>query len=311
TTPTTSTPDTTTGGTKTDTPTESTGTDTTPPDQTVDETDLTTYSQSKQTVGDSTNKKEYTLKSITDTTKTTYHNFVFTLDAKSTDTTVSPYVVVNYSSSLGAIRVDLNGVTIDQSGIGYQKSRNIDKEGVIRLYHNVSADSTEELYDIGVSKSTPFKVFVTENGANSWKVTVDVVYPGGNTTSESYGSSDFSKELQALDGCVAPDSCKVSAYSYSTSGGVLSIIFTVSGTTSRPTPAADAKYNASSKLELTFLGLSSDGIYASMNNKTIGGITITTSRVGTKSVYTFNGASKEYRLSATKSPNQVLLEIKL
>ena len=326
---TTDTTTTTTGDTTSNTGTDSTGTDSTTGTSTdttgsttdssgsgigttsASDSDFTTYSSSKQTVGDSTNTKEYTLKSIVDTAQTGYHNFVFTLDAKATDTTVSPYVTATYSSSLGAIRVVLNGATTDQSGIGYQKSRNIDKDGVIRIYHNVSSNALEELYDLGVSTSTPFKLYVTANGTNSWKVTVDVKYPGGNTTSESFGSADFSKEMQAIDGGLTPDNAKISAYSYATSGGVLSITFNVSGSTSRPVPSATAQYNSSSKLQLTFPGLVSDGIYTSINNKVIGGITITTTRTGNQSVYTFDGASKEYRLSATKSPNQILMEIQL
>lgn len=276
------------------------------------DTDFSSYSASNQSIGSSTNKAEYVLKSITDSKMDGYHSFDFLIQAKTSDTTESPYIVVKYLASSGAIRVDLNGVTKDESGIGYQKSRNINEQGVIRLYHNISSDSTEELYDIGLSKSTVFKVLSEEVSDNTWKITVNVKYPGTTqTTSESFGSDTFSKDLQAIDGAQAVDNAKVLSYSYSAVSGVFTIAFNVSGSETRPVPSATAQYNSDGILELVFNSVVSDSVYNSLDGKKLSGLTFDTSKSGQTTKYLINGASKEFKLYGVKSPNQVVLEVKL
>ncbi|MCC7290082.1 hypothetical protein IT417_02425 [bacterium] len=275
------------------------------------DTDFSTFSNSSQSVGNSGNSSQYTLKSVEDSKEDGFHSFVFNVQAKTSETMESPYVVVKYMTSQGSIRVDLNGVTKDESGIGYQKSRNIDEQGVIRLYHNISSDPKEELYDIGVAKQTLFKIVSVEDAENTWKITLSVKYPGGNTTSETFGSDAFSKDVQAIDGGLKVDNSKVVSYSYSTAGGVLSLVFNVSGSTSRPVPSATAEYNSEGKLVLSFTSLVSDNVHNSLDGDDLGGFGITTEKVGDKYVYTFNGPTKEFKLYGSKSPNQVILEIKL
>jgi hypothetical protein len=275
------------------------------------ETDFTSWNSSNKSVGTSTNTAEYTLKSITDAKKSGYHRFVFLVQAKTSETLEGPYVTAQYKSSLNAIRVDLNGITTDQSGIGYQKSRSIAEQGIVKIYHNVSADQTEELYDIGVLSSTVFKMKTTAGADNTWTIRLDVKYPGGTVSTGVNGSDTFSKDLQALEGSVYPDNAKISSYSYTTSGGILTFIFNVSGVTSHPTPAATGQY-LSGKLQLEFTGLTSDLIYAGLNGKTFAnGISITTSKSGHAYKYVFNGATKDFKLHADTSPNQVIMEIKL
>lgn len=296
----------------TDTETEKTPVTETPvtePDPTT--TDFTTFLSTQQTVGDSKNKAQYTLKSITDTKKDGFHRFDFAIQSKTSETMEAPYVVVKYNSTLGAIRVDLNYVTKDESGIGYQKSRSINEQGVTKLYHNISSDPNEELYDIGVSKTTVFKLTSVEGAENTWTVTVDVKYPGASTSSDSFGVETFSKDLTALDGGLSVDSAKVISYSFSTEGNVFSLVFNVSGSTNRPVPSATAKYLDNGDLELTFTDIVSDGVYKALDGKKIGGYTFDTTRTGTKSVYLIKGPTKEFRLIGSKSPNQVVLDIKM
>lgn len=275
------------------------------------DTDFSSFSTSKQTVGTSTNSNEYTLKSITDSKKDGYHRFVFAVQGKTSEVMDSPYVVVEYRLAQGVVRVDLNGVTKDESGIGYQKSRTINEQGISKLYHNISADPKEELYDIGVTKSTSFKVSSVETTNSTWNVTVDVKYPGGTVSTGIYGSETFSKDLQALDGALTPDNARVNSYSYSTAGGVLTLAFNVSGSTNRPVPSASAEYK-SGVLVLTFPGLTYDGVYKALDNfKLTTSITTKTSRSGNESKYEFHGTSSQFRLSGQTSPNQVVFEIKL
>ncbi|KKR05716.1 MAG: hypothetical protein UT34_C0002G0223 [candidate division WS6 bacterium GW2011_GWF2_39_15] len=305
--------------TNTDTDSETTDSDTNAepePDTNTDTTvvDFTSYKTTKQTVGSSDETDgQYTLSSLTDTANTGFHRFEFTLTRK-TDSDVNPYVTATYIASLGAIRIDFAGVTTDNSGIGYQKSRMINKEGVIKIYHNVSADQTEELYDIGVSKETPFLFSMTGIDASSWLITLDVKYPGVVDTADvDLGSEEFSKDAQTITGAGKADGAKVSSYSYSASGGILRIVFEVKGSTAKPIPSASAGYDGDNLLTLRFTDISEDVIAkmpAALDMP--GGITMVWEMEGSSaSKYTFDGAAKEFKLSAGTSPNQVILEIKL
>lgn len=300
-----------------DTDTDTTDSDTeteeeTPPvtDEDTSATDFSSFSSSKQTVGESTNTDKYTLKSISDSKKDGYHQFVFVVQAKTSETMESPYVEVSYNSAQGAIRVDFAGITTDNSGIGYQKSRTINEQGVIRLYHNISSDATEELYDIGITKKTVFKLTTSETTDNTWNIGVKVKYPGGTISTGVIGSEDFSKDLQALDGGLSPDTPKIGSYSYSGASGVLTLVFNVSGSATRPFPSATGQYK-SGTLQLEFPYLTTDAVANALDGKKLSGITIQTVRSGNKSTYYFEGATKEFRLSASTSPNQVVMEIKL
>jgi hypothetical protein len=273
-------------------------------------TDFSDYKNSSQSVG-SKNSNKYRLKSVTDTSEDGYHSFVFVTQGATSEVMDIPYVVVSYNSSQSAIRVDFAGMTKDTTGIGYQKSRAINKEGVVKLYHNISSDSTEELYDIGISKETVFKVTSKDLADNSWEIKVDVKYPGASTTSdEDFGSDTFSKDLQSLDGALSADNAKVLSYSFSNAGGILTITYTVSGSSNRPVPSATAQMQ-SSDLELVFTDVVTDAAYKSLDGKKLGGLNIETSRSGNKSTYLFKNVSKEFKLYGSKSPNQVVLEIKL
>lgn len=284
-----------------------------------DETiDLANFSTSQQMVGDEDNEAEYTLRTVSNSPESNdYHRFVFTL--LSTETDEEPYVVATYKASLGAINIDLNGTTKDESGLGYQKSININKDGVIRLYHNVSSDQTEELYDIGVSESTPFYLYFRQTATNAqaqaavWEVIVDVQYPGASDSESDFGSEEFSEDAQIIDGANKADGAKISSYSYNTSSGVLSIIFTVSGSSTKPIPSAAAGFDGSGDLVLRFTSVVSDAIAKSNPSVSLpGGISMSAEMEDSDtSMYVFDGVNGEFRLSGTTNPNQVMLEIKL
>ncbi|HRI05874.1 MAG TPA: hypothetical protein PLV59_02950 [Candidatus Dojkabacteria bacterium] len=283
-----------------------------------DEVDLSEFKTSSQSVGSDSNTDGdfYSLTALSQKSMTGYHRFQFFVEPKEQGSDVdTPYVTATYVASLGAIRVDFKGITNDQSGVGYQKSMMINKDGVIKVYHNVSADQTEELYDVGVSKETPFLLSVKDTDTMSWIVTLDVKYPGVSEDSGDVdlGSEEFSKEAQSIVGATRSDGARVSSYSYSASGGVLRIVFEVKGSTAKPIPSVNAGYDGDGKLVMRFTDVVSDAIAKMPAALTMtGGVTMTWEMESSNtSMYTFEGASKEFKLYGGTNPNQVIIEIKL
>lgn len=304
----------------TDTPDDTDGDNTSgdqlPNDTGSNEVDLSMFKTSAQSVGSDDGSDLYTLTALSQKSMTGFHRFEFFVEPKEQGSdSDNPYVTATYVASLGAIRVDFKGITADQSGIGYQKSLMINKDGVVKVYHNVSADQTEELYDVGVSKETPFLLTVKDTDTMSWIITLDVKYPGVSEDAQEVdlGSEDFSKESQSIVGATRSDGAKVSSYSYSASGGVLRIVFEVKGSTAKPIPSVNAGYDGDGLLVMRFTDVVSDAIAKMPAALTMtGGITMTWEMESANtSMYTFEGASKEFKLYGGTNPNQVIIEIKL
>lgn len=297
--------------------TETNNTDTTDEDTADTTTDnestttpLTGYSTDAQTVGVASASK-FTIEDVTNTAKTGYHEFVFSLSSTGSD---DPYVVATYKSDLGVIRIDLNQIEKDSSGIGYQKAVAINKEGISQLYHNVSSDQTEELYDIGVSKSTPFKI-ATAKVSTGWNIIVDVQYPGEVSTENlDLGSKEFGKTAQAIMGVDATKGSTLASYTYGSTSGVLKFIWNVTSTDTNPIPSVSAAYDATHKLVITFGSVKTDKVYLAVDGIELPGkLAMQTERAAEKSIYTISGMTEDldYKLSAGISPNQVIVEIKL
>lgn len=277
---------------------------------TPSDTDFSDYSEEDQSVG-TKGSDEYELASVVDSSEDRYHKFVFQMEGKDSATD-APNITARYSASLGSIRVGLNMTTTDTSGIAYQAARSVGEEGVTQLYHNISADNTEELYDIGVAQSTPFHLSSTETDTGMWDIVVLVKYPGASTLSIDLGSTAFSTDLQEIDGATSTDGAKVSGYSYSSSGGVLRVVFLVSGSTAKPIPSASAAFDGT-VLKLTYSSLSSDVVRNGTGPVDLpGGVTMDWVASGSGTVYSITGVSgNDFKLSATQSPNQVILEMEL
>lgn len=272
---------------------------------------LTGFSTSEQIVGASSTST-FNIEKITNTAKTGYHEFVFTLSSTGID---DPYVIATYRGDLGVIRINLKQIEDDNSGIGYQKTLAIGKEGISQLYHNVSSGKAEEIYEIGVSKSTAFKL-TTEKIGSDWNVKIDVQYPGENTATSEFdlGSTDFSKDAQSIKGVGIDQKASILSYSYSISSNVLKFVWNVSSADINPVPQVSAGYDAEKRLVVTFDSLSSDKVLTVVNNKSLpGGLKLETTKVGDGSEYIFSGMSDilDYKLSGSISPNQVIIEIKL
>jgi len=271
------------------------------------DTDFSDFSRDEQVVGEQSDT-EYTLSSLTDAEMSGYHRFTFVLTAKE-DGEDLPYVIADYKSSLGSIRVDLNGVTTDSSGIAYQGSRSINTEGITRIYHNISSDQTEELYDIGVSNSTPFYLHYEEVSTGKWNVILDVKYPGESDLEVDLGSTEFSIEAQEIEGGVSTDGAAVTGYSYSVSGGQLVFVWTVTGSASKPIPSITAQLGEDGILDVEFESLVSDKVSGAVEDIELPGDIGFTYSSG---AYHFEvGGDSEFKLSASTSPNQVELAIDL
>lgn len=270
-----------------------------------EEGDFTGYSLKDQAIG-ATTEDLFNIESITDESKTGYHRFFFNLSTTGTD---DPYVTAKYNSSTGVIRVELNSIDKDSSGIGYQKERAINKEGIIRLYHAVTSTEGKEIYDIGLAKSTIFKLY-KQSGDGQLKIILDVKYPGEVTSTVDLGSTEFSTELQDITGVT---NATIKSYSYSSSGGILKFAWSVTADGENPIPSVTAEYLDNETLSVKFTSLVLDRVVNAAGSLTLPtGITIDSSKEGSASIYNFIvGSKKSYKLSATTSPNQVILEIDL
>ena len=272
------------------------------------ETDFSNFSEDAQTVGEENEDVEYSLSSLTDESLDGYHKFTFVMESDDTDAGV-PYVVVSYKSSLGSIRVDLNQTTSDSSEIAYQGSRSINVEGVSRIYHNISSDDTEELYDIGISESTPFYVYTEDVSEGVWNIVVEVKYPGESDLDIDLGSTELSSDDQSIVGSVSDDGAAVTGYSFSVSGSQLVFVWTVSGSTANPIPSVSADLDEEGILNVEFESLSYDKVRTAVDSIELpSGIGFTYS----SGAYHFEvGTDVEFKLSASTSPNQVELTVDL
>ena len=275
-------------------------------------TDFSKYNSNKQTVGESSSK-QYKINSLTNSPFTGYHRFVFDLEGNTANTTQKPKVTAEYVSSSNVVKISLENIVKDSSGIAFQDSVDINKEGVVRIYHNISGNDVVSVYDIGVSKTPVYYLQIADNGTNKWKITLDVKYPGAvaQTGLDLGTSNTFSQTKQSITGAKSAEGAILSRYSYYAASGVLTVVFEVTGSAEKPVPTCYAEY-ASGKLNLVFEDLSSNvfGNGFSGELPSVGNVTM--NKVGNKSTFVFNGVTnKDFKLYGTTNPNQVILEIKL
>lgn len=272
--------------------------------------DFSGFSSNTQEVGSLVEDDKFTLESISDTRRDGYHEFVFELKGIS-----EPQAVARYDANANVIKISISNVQKDSAGIPFQGERIVNKEGILRLYHNVSGSEEKSFYDIGLSQSTVFKLDLVSKSSsqNTWSVVLNVKYPGAKEISGNLGSSEFSLSDQSISGVGSDKDSSINSYAYSASGGILKFAFVVSASGENPIPMASAKYNEDGDLVLTFESLKIDRAVKSLNGASLPlGMTLSTIREGEKSVYTFSGMEEreEFKLSAILSPNQVVIEIK-
>lgn len=273
------------------------------------DTDFTEFSSDMQVLGEETEAK-FAIEELEDVSRDGFHQFTFTL---TTEDEEEPFVTASYLSNIGVVRVDFQGINGDSTGIGYQQEREIGKEGVLKIYHNISADADQELYDIGVSRATIFYLTSEQIEEGKWYVILQVKYPGAADVDVDLGSEDFSKDDQGIVGVTAEEGATISAYTYSSGTGLLKLVWTVTSQVDNPIPSVSATYNEDDELVVTFDSLATDRVAAFGDTLTLpSSIIAEVERVEDSSVYTFTGLDevREYKLSASLSPNQVILEIR-
>lgn len=289
------------------------------PQEKKDDTDLgylsdpSEFTKVKQTVGE-TSEGTFVIEDVADITQSGYHEIVFTVNSTG-DIKVLPLVVVEPVLEKGVVRVTLNNIEKDSSGIPYQQSRDVNKGAIGGIYHAVTSKEKTSIYEVGIAGNNPFKLESNPLEEGRWSVSLKVAYDlKYSAPTMDLGSTEFSSEQQDISGMTSSDGAKVTSYSYSVSGDTLRFVFSVASGTSNPVPTVSASYDDENILNVTFESLESDKVNTWGKSITLpAGIVVDVSRSGENSVYRFGGigGKNSFRLSASKSPNQVIVEIKL
>jgi hypothetical protein len=277
-------------------------------DEEVSDYDFSEFSEEDQTVGENPDGVEYTLKEISDEEMDGFHRFTFDLES---DLEEIPVVEASLVSSGGYIRLVIDSVTTDQSGIGYNSQRDIDTEGITRLYHDVTANESEEVYNIGIVQDTIFFLYVEDE-----KVILDVKYPGEAEVGEYDDPEDFGTDDIELGSTNTEGDSKIVGYSWGVENGAVKFIWETSSSSGNPTPPTAAVYDEDANtVTVTFSDLVSDSILASTGtfememSRAVD--QITGSIDGDDHVFFFElNTDIEYKIYRETSPNQVVIEIR-
>lgn len=286
-----------------------TTTPTTTPD-TTPTTDLSGFKTSKQTIGALTDT-EMTLDKVSNADKTDYHEFTFYVTPQ--NATSAPKVTAEYISYKSAIVVTIKNVSKNNTGIALQSTREIVTKGVERLYAAITSESKTVIYEIGVSKSTPFLLgYTPDTAGNINTFFLKVQYPGVVSKTVDLGSTTFSKDKQSITGATSADGAGIAGFSYNNVSGLFTLTMKVKGSETKPIPECYAEYTGG-KLRLVFPSLKTTVFGYSKVFDSLGAVgSVTLTKTGNESVFTFDDVTnKDFKLSATTSPNQVLMQIKL
>lgn len=274
--------------------------------------DPSSFTKDTQTVGSSTDKK-FKLMGITDSSNSGYHRISFEIE-RLEDSDLWPLITGENVATKGVFRVTISNMFENSADIPFQEARSIEKGAIGGIYHAVTSKENTGIYEIGVSGDNKFKLS-SEEIDGKWIVNLDVSYDLKYSAPDmDFGSTQFSRDDQSIKGIEKDGGAKVTSYSYSTSGGVLKFVYTVASGTSNPIPTVNASYDDMNILVVTFPSLESDKVSTWGKSITLpAGISVEVARAGDTSTYRFGGVgnNKEYKLSAGKSPNQVIVEIKL
>lgn len=270
------------------------------------------FGKTKQTLGVG-GEYEYTVVSIEERKGDGYHEFNFNISSD-TPEAVAPLFTVEPLLDRGVLRVNIQGIYGDTSGITHTKGIDVNMGAVTGIYRVVTSLENVRIYDIGILANNMFRVELKEQ-EGGWVYSLQVAYDTKySPPTVDYGSTQFSSDEQSIQGVTSEQGAKITTYSYSVTGGVLKFVFTVASGASNPIPSVTAKYGESGMLEVTFESLTSDKVSTWGNEISLpSGVKVFVSTAGESSMYQFGGISgrKPFKLSATQSPNQVIVEIEL
>ncbi|MEA3356828.1 MAG: hypothetical protein U9Q67_00080 [Patescibacteria group bacterium] len=274
--------------------------------------DFSNFSTIDQTLGQSSDDTEYTLKSMSNSAQAGYHRIQFVLES---DETSLPKIDATLVSAGGFIQVKLDHVTNDESGLGYQETEEINKDGVQNIYHDISAVQTEEVYLIGIAGDAEFYL---HEGTDALSITLDVKYPGAasDSAAEYTDPEGFSSSTQTLSGTNTQGDASLTGYTWSIEASVIKFVWMTEASSENPTPPMSASYDPSAQeVTVTFdelqgdVVIGPDGEFDAELSDVVSSVSGT--RAGTKSTFVFDlSKDSTFRIYRNLSPNQVVLEVK-
>ena len=268
-----------------------------------------TYSTSEQSVGED-NEDLYTLSNIDVKKGEEVVEISYTFTGMVEEGSSLPVVVTN-KSSLGVMEILFSNIEKDNSGLSFGESVDVYREGITKLSRVVSGVADTTKYALGFTDAPSFYLYEPVVDGSDLVVKLSVRYPGGDTQPSNLGMSDFTSEDVSIESSTADEGVRISGFSYSVSGGVLTYILKTSTNTGSPVPSSEGSLDEGI-LTVTFPSLNADIAYSSSNTVSLpGGITLNISRSGEQSTYEFIGVGDEFKLYGETSPNQVVIEVKL
>jgi hypothetical protein len=270
-----------------------------------------TYSNSAQSVGEET-EELFTLSDIevNKGSEVLEIEFVLTGDELTEDSTLVTSVV--NKGSLGAMEIVLSSIESDGTGMGFDESIAINKDGITRLTKVVSGVQNILKYNLGFTDSLDYYLYEPELSGSNLIVKLSIKYPGGEISTEEFGTTEFTSEDITVESNTAENGVRISGYTYSVSGGVLRYILKTSTNTGSPIPSFEGSLDEG-VLTVTFPSLNADITYSATGGEVSlpSGVTLNISRSSEQSVYEFVGVGTEYRIYGETSPNQVIIEVKI
>ncbi|MDD3474599.1 MAG: hypothetical protein PHP08_01695 [Candidatus Dojkabacteria bacterium] len=270
-----------------------------------------TYSTDSQSVGEETDEL-FTLTDIEVSKGEDVMEIVYTLSGDSlTEDSTLKVVAVN-KSSLGAMEIALSGVKSDSTGMSYDQSIDINREGITKLTKVVSGVENTLKYTLGFTDALEYYLYEPELSGSSLIVKLSIKYPGGEISTDEYGTTEFTSEDISVESSTVDEGVRISGYTYSSSSGVLKFIMKTSSNTGSPIPSFESSLE-DAILTVVFPSLNADVIYSATEGSVSlpGGVTLDITRSGNQSTYEFIGVGSEYKIYGTTSPNQITVEVKL
>jgi hypothetical protein len=172
----------------------------------------------------------------------------------------------------------------------------------------VTANESEEVYNIGISSDTEFYLH-----SDGMQVILDVKYPGEASADDYDDPDDFMSEDVELEGTNEEGDARITGYTWGAEGGIFKFIWETSSTSGNPTPPTTVTYNGD-EIVVTFSDLSgdillSDGEFEESLTSGVGQVVGEID--GDDHLYTFTlDVESEYKIYREVSPNQVVIEIK-
>jgi hypothetical protein len=269
------------------------------------------YSTSNQSVGEDT-EELFTLDDIEVTKGEEAMEIQFTFSDDEITEESSVPVTASNKSSLGAMEILISNVESDGTGMAYDESVSVNREGISRLTKVVSGIENTVKYSLGFADAPEYYLYEPEVIGNSLIVKLSIKYPGGELSTEDIGTMEFTSEDVTVESSTADEGVRISGYSYSVSGGVLRYVLKTSTNTGGPIPSFEGSISEGI-LTVVFPSLNADVTYSATegNVSLPGGVTLNISRSGSQSTYEFVGVGEEYKLYGVTSPNQVIVEVQL